>query len=134
MPRRDFRLLPQQPVSLYHPPRHALGALLLAQGRGAETADVYRADLGYGNTLDRCSRHSENVWGLHGYAECLARLHGIREAEAAARRASRALARADQPIAASFFCRTTSECFSPPFAKEVPEPERSAKSTEAESP
>ena len=92
-----------------HPPRHALGALLLEQGRIEEAADVYRADLGYDDTLDRCARHPDNVWALHGYAECLQRRGQTREAAAASQRANEALAHADQAITASCFCRRTTE-------------------------
>ena len=69
--RRDDNLYYTEPWSWMHPPRHALGALLLEQGRIDEAADVYRADLGYDETLDRCARHPGNVWALHGYAEVL---------------------------------------------------------------
>ena len=46
------------------PVRHALGALLLEQGRVAEAADAYREDLAPG-------RHPGNVWALHGLSSCL---------------------------------------------------------------
>ena len=46
------------------PVRHALGALLLEQGRVAEAAQTYREDLAPG-------RHPRNVWALHGLASCL---------------------------------------------------------------
>jgi hypothetical protein len=46
------------------PVRHALGALLLEQGRVAEAAHTYREDLAPG-------RHPGNVWALHGLASCL---------------------------------------------------------------
>ncbi len=107
--RRNDDLYYTEPWSWMHPPRHALGALLLEQGRIDEAMEVYRADLGYDDTLDRCARHPDNVWALHGYAECLDRLGRTREAETAARRARKALAKADQPIAASCFCRATLE-------------------------
>lgn len=103
--RRDDGLYYTEPWSWMHPPRHALGALLLERDRVEEAMAVYRADLGYDDTLDRCSRHPDNVWSLHGYAECLGRLGRIHEAEEATRRARRALAGADLPIAASCFCR-----------------------------
>ena len=131
---RDDDLYYTEPWSWMHPPRHALGALLLEQGRIDEAVDVYRADLGYDNTLDRCSRHSENVWALHGYAECLERLGRTHEAATAARRARHALAKADQPIAASCFCRTTSEHVPVTLSREVPKPEQVADSTEAQRP
>ena len=52
------------------PPRHALGALLLEQGHVAEATQIYRADLGLDDTLQRSSQHPNNIWSLHGYAEC----------------------------------------------------------------
>ena len=56
------------------PTRHALGALLLEQGRVEEAEAVYRADLGLDGTLARACQHPENVWSLHGFHECLMRL------------------------------------------------------------
>ena len=103
--RRNDDLYYTEPWSWMHPPRHALGALLLEQGRIEEAADVYRADLGYDGTLDRCARHPDNVWALHGYAECLQRTGNTEEATAASQRAREALAQADQVITASCFCR-----------------------------
>ena len=44
--------------------RHALGGLLLEQGRVAEAESVYRADLAPG-------RHPANVWALHGLHACV---------------------------------------------------------------
>ena len=102
---RDDNLYYTEPWSWMHPPRHALGALLLEQDRIEEAADVYRADLGYDETLDRCARHPENVWALHGYAECLRRLGTSEEAVIASQRAGKALSNADQVITASCFCR-----------------------------
>ena len=103
--RRDDNLYYTEPWSWMHPPRHALGALLLEQGRIDEAADVYRADLGYDETLDRCARHPGNVWALHGYAEVLNRLRKPDEAAIAAQRAREALANADLLTTASCFCR-----------------------------
>ena len=56
------------------PTRHALGALLLEQGRVDEAEAVYRADLGLDGTLRRPCQHPDNVWSLHGFHECLPRL------------------------------------------------------------
>ena len=53
---------------------HALGALLLEQGRVEQAAAVYKADLGKDDSLVRPSQHPDNVWSLHGYAECCERL------------------------------------------------------------
>ena len=132
--RRCDDLYYTEPWSWMHPPRHALGALLLEQGRIDEAMAVYRADLGYDDTLDRCSRHPENVWAIHGYAECLNRLGRTHEADIAAQHARRALAGADQPIAASCFCRRTLEDspLAPPIG--VAEPEHSSTDTGAEWP
>ena len=58
-----------------HPPRHALGALLLEQGHYEEAEAVYRADLGLNNTVPRCAQHRNNVWALHGIVECLKNRH-----------------------------------------------------------
>ena len=110
---RDDNLYYSEPWSWMHPPRHALGALLLEQEQIEEAAEVYRADLGYDDTLDRCARHPDNVWALHGYAECLHRLGETGEAAVASQRASEALANADQAITASCFCRRTNSPLRP---------------------
>jgi tetratricopeptide (TPR) repeat protein len=59
-----------EPWSLMQPPRHASGALLLEQGRVEDAAKVYRADLGLDDTLVPPSQHPNNIWSLHGYAQC----------------------------------------------------------------
>jgi hypothetical protein len=66
---------------------------------------VYRADLGLDGTLRRPCQHPENVWSLHGYHECLARLGRTVEAEMIRPRLDLALARATVPVKASCFCR-----------------------------
>src|SRR5262249_4570210 len=55
------------------PVRHALGALLLEQGRVAEAEAVYREDLGFGGSLPRAQIHPDNVWALRGLLDCLER-------------------------------------------------------------
>jgi hypothetical protein len=87
------------------PARHALGALLLEQGRVEEAEAVYRADLGLDNTLSRACQHPDNVWSLHGLHECLRRLHKTNEADMIKLRLDLAMARADVPIQASCYCR-----------------------------
>ena len=62
-----------EPWAWMHPPRHALGALLLAQNHLEEAEAVYRADLGLDASINRCSQHPENVWSLHGYVEILSK-------------------------------------------------------------
>lgn len=52
----------EEPPSWAAPQRHALGGALLAAGRAAEAAEVFRADL---------ARFPANGWSLHGLAESL---------------------------------------------------------------
>jgi tetratricopeptide (TPR) repeat protein len=94
-----------EPWGWMQPARHALGALLLEQGRVEEAAQVYRADLGLDKTLSRPSQHPDNVWSLYGYVECLHHLGQHAEAAAMQTRLDLAVARADVEINASCFCR-----------------------------
>ena len=94
-----------EPWGWMQPPRHALGALLLEQGRVEEAEAVYRADLGFDETVRRACRHPENVWSLHGFHECLVRLGKETEARLVAPRLALALARTDVPIDSSCLCR-----------------------------
>jgi tetratricopeptide (TPR) repeat protein len=94
-----------EPWGWMQPARHALGALLLEQGRVVEAEQVYRDDLGLTDTLSRPSQHPDNVWSLHGLVECLHRQHRHAEATAMEARLHLAGARADVPITASCFCR-----------------------------
>jgi tetratricopeptide (TPR) repeat protein len=102
----DDALPYDEPWGWMHPPRHALGALLLEQGRVEEAAEAYRVDLGLDPSSPRTARHPDNVWSLHGYVECLERLGRRDEALALAYRRDLAVARADVPITSSCFCRT----------------------------
>jgi tetratricopeptide (TPR) repeat protein len=106
----DDNLPYDEPWGWMQPIRHALGALLLEQGRVEEAVQVYRADLGLDNTLSRASRHPDNVWSLHGYVECLQRLGKHAEATTAQARLDLAMARADVEISASCFCRVGDDC------------------------
>ena len=101
----DDNLPYDEPWGWMQPARHALGALLLEQGRVEEAAPVYRADLGFDATLSRACQHPENVWSLHGYHECLERLGRREEAIILKQRLDIALARTDVPVTASCFCR-----------------------------
>ena len=103
--RRDDNLAYTEPWAWMHPPRHALGALLLEQGHVTEALAVYRADLGLDNSLKRSAQHPDNVWSLHGYVECLERMGQIEAAAMMRPRLNLALARADVPITASCACR-----------------------------
>jgi tetratricopeptide (TPR) repeat protein len=101
----DDNLAYTEPWAWMHPPRHALGALLLAQGYRAEAEQVYRDDLWLNGEVQRCAQHPNNVWALHGLVECL-QFHGEQEELARLRAAlARALAQADVPIGASCLCR-----------------------------
>ena len=79
------------------PIRHSLGALLLEAGRIEEAEGVYRADL---------DRHADNVWSLHGLAECLRRKGQAGEAQAVEASFAKVAEYADVTIRSSCFCRT----------------------------
>jgi tetratricopeptide (TPR) repeat protein len=94
-----------EPWGWMQPARHALGALLLEQGRVAEAETVYRADLGLDATLARACQHPGNVWSLHGYHECLARQGKDEQAGIVFQQLKIAAARADVPVRSSCYCR-----------------------------
>ena len=106
----DDELNYSEPWSWMHPPRHALGALLLAQGHVDEAEQVYRSDLGLDGVLIAAKRHLNNVWSLHGLAECL-RVKG-KESEFALiePQLELAMARTDPPITSSCHCRVATDC------------------------
>jgi len=101
----DDALPYDEPWGWMQPARHALGALLLEQGRVEEAEAVYRSDLGYDGKLSRACQHPENVWSLHGLHECLARRGDKVEAPLIKARLDLAMARAEVPIRASCLCR-----------------------------
>jgi tetratricopeptide (TPR) repeat protein len=101
----DDNLPYDEPWGWMQPTRHALGALLLEQDRIDEAEAVYRADLGFDNTLARACQHPGNVWSLHGFHECLTRLGRNDEAELIKPALDKALARADVTIRYSCYCR-----------------------------
>jgi hypothetical protein len=61
-----------EPWGWMQPTRHALGALLLEQGR-IEAEEVYRSDPGLDGKLSRACQPPDNLWSLHGRHECLVR-------------------------------------------------------------
>lgn len=93
----DERLNYDEPWGWMEPTRHALGALLLEQGRYDEAIEVYTENL---------ARYPENGWALHGLAECLEAKGRHAESRAARERFRRAWARADVRIPGSCYCRT----------------------------
>lgn len=92
----DEALRYDEPWGWMMPASHALGALLLEQGRLADAEAVYRADL---------ARHRENGWSLHGLAECLRRSGRHEESRAVDDRFRRVWERADVVLHGSCFCR-----------------------------
>ena len=100
-------LLYDEPWGWMQPPRHALAALLLDQGRHAEAEAIYRADLGLDDSLPRPVRHPRNVWSLHGLDECLAARGETVERPHVRALLAQALARSEVPIRASCYCRTS---------------------------
>ncbi|KAG9565790.1 TPR domain protein, partial [Aureobasidium melanogenum] len=101
----DDTLPYDEPWGWMQPTRHALGALLLEQGRTEEAEKLFKADLGFDDTLPRALRHPNNVWSLHGYHECLVKLGKVDEARTMEAQLAMAVAKADVPIESSCFCR-----------------------------
>ena len=96
-----------EPWPWMHPPRHALGALLLEQGHYEEAEEVYRADLGLNDTVPRCGQHKNNVWALHGIVECLKERNGEMECNELQGLLAEALSKTDLKITSSCCCRKT---------------------------
>ena len=101
----DDALPYDEPWGWMQPTRHALGALLLEQGRAGEAEAVYRSDLGLDGKLSRACQHPDNLWSLHGLHECLTRRGEKVEAGLIKQRLDLALARSEVPVKASCFCR-----------------------------
>lgn len=93
---RDDALRYDEPWGWMQPVRHALGALLLEQGRIREAEAVYRQDL---------QLRPGNGWGLLGLAECQRRAGKAREADRTMAAYEKAWSRSDVVIHASCFCR-----------------------------
>ncbi|MEM7426480.1 MAG: hypothetical protein AAF441_10310 [Pseudomonadota bacterium] len=94
-----------EPWPWMHPPRHALGALLCAEGQYEEAEEVYRADLGLNATLQRCCQNPGNVWSMHGLAECLRQRAAYDELESVKADLARASALTDGSVTSSCCCR-----------------------------
>ena len=105
--RLDDNLYYTEPWAWMHPPRHALGALLLEQGHVEKAERVYRADLGLDKKLGRPLQHPNNVWSLHGYLECLQRTGQHGKSKEVQKTLNTALARTGQKITSSCYCRRT---------------------------
>ncbi len=103
--RRDDDLEYTEPWAWMHPPRHALAALLMEQGHFEEAEEIYRADLGLDDTLQRCAQHPKNVWALHGLVECLRQRGGAEELPEFENQLIEAQSQTDVPITSSCLCR-----------------------------
>jgi len=106
----DDNLKYDEPWGWMQPARHALGALLLEQGRVSEARQVYLDDLGLSDTLVSTSHHIDNLWSLYGLVECLQRLGKKKMARHFQARLNLAIARADTEINASCACRLEQHC------------------------
>lgn len=91
----ELELHYDEPPGWMQPVRHALGALLLADGRHAEAEEVYRADL---------ERHPNNAWSLLGLQQSLGLQGNSQAAEALDESVQQAWARADVKPIASCYC------------------------------
>lgn len=100
----DDNLPYDEPWGWMQPTRHALGALLLEQGRIDEAEGVFREDLGLGGQLSRATVHPDNVWALKGLHDCLKARAETVEIAQVRQRLDLAQARADKAVAASCFC------------------------------
>jgi tetratricopeptide (TPR) repeat protein len=110
---RDDNLEYIEPWAWMHPPRHALAALLAEQGHYGEAEDVCRDDLGWSGRIQRCAQHPDNVWALHGLAECLQQRDDVEGFALVESKLASAMALADVPITSSCMCRTTAHIEAP---------------------
>ena len=94
-----------EPWGWMQPPRHALGALLLEQGRVEEAEAINRSDLGLDGKLGRACQHPDNLWSLRGLHECLISSREQADTTLIRQRLDLAQARTEVPIRASCFCR-----------------------------
>jgi tetratricopeptide (TPR) repeat protein len=93
---KEDELIYDEPPGWMHPARHALGALLIADGKAAEAEEVYREDL---------KRNRENGWALTGMEQALRAQNKTAEADAIHARRDAAWARAEVSPVASCYCQ-----------------------------
>lgn len=84
-----------EPPGWMQPVRHALGALLLAEGKAQEAEATYRTDL---------NRHPQNAWSLLGLMQSLEKQGKHAEAMELSSKVKTAWARADVVPQASCYC------------------------------
>ena len=92
---KDDELKYDEPWGWMMPVRHALGALLVEQGRYEEAETVYKKDL---------QMHPENGWALKGLASCYKSAGRDEEAAYTEALFRKAWSRSDTPLKASCFC------------------------------
>ncbi len=92
--RLEDALVYTEPYEFHYPPRHALGAILLAANRAPEAETVYWEDL---------RRNRENGWALYGLMQALKAQGKNDEAALVEARFKKAWARADVTLTASRF-------------------------------
>lgn len=102
---REDGLAYADPPPWMQPVRHALGGLLLEQGRVEEAEVLFKQDLGFALDYPRRRAKLNNVWGLHGLLECFNRLGKTAEAAFIQPAYDIAMASADVPVKASCYCR-----------------------------
>ncbi|SMQ48146.1 unnamed protein product [Zymoseptoria tritici ST99CH_3D7] len=102
---REDNLQYSDPPPWMQPVRHALGGLLLEQGRVAEAERVFREDLGCAEGYPRRKAKLNNVWGLQGLHESLVRGGKEDEARLVKPGLDVAMAGADVELNVSCFCR-----------------------------
>lgn len=90
--RLEDSLVYTEPAEWHYPPRHALGAVLLAAGRAREAETVYWEDL---------KRNPENGWALFGLTRALEAQGKTDQAKVVSARFEKAWARSDVKLAAS---------------------------------
>ena len=94
--RLEDALVYTEPSEFHYPPRHSLGAILLAANRPAEAETVYWEDL---------KRNRENGWALYGLMQALKAQNKADEAALVEARFRKAWARADTTLSGSRFGR-----------------------------
>lgn len=103
--RREDALAYSDPPPWMQPVRHALGGLLLEQGRIEEAERAFREDLGFASGYPRRKAKLNNVWGLHGLHEALTRAGKDGEALMVKTQLDVAAACADVELSVSCYCR-----------------------------
>jgi tetratricopeptide (TPR) repeat protein len=91
----EDQLAYDEPPGWMQPVRHALGALLMAEGRAAEAEQVYRDDL---------EKFPDNGWSLLGLEQALRAQGRTKDADQVHSRLTRAWQRADVRPLASCYC------------------------------